>query len=265
MIKITNCGHNSNHIKPCNMEYRAGLNHYLILLIKADAWFYCNQQKIMVKPNTVILFPPHTYIHYGCDIPGYRDDWIHFSLEKEDVALWNSLTLPLCEPAFPHDFHRLSEYVSLITDAFYSHSKHSVCMVHALMQTFFYTLDEELEKKQPLQTVHKYYPDLSRLRTQLYGNPSKDWDIHHMAATLSISSSYFQHLYKQFFDCSCQQDIIHARLERAKFYLRTSDMSIRGIAEFCGYENELHFMRQFKKFIGQTPSEYRCTRRFHTS
>lgn len=34
-------------------------------------------------------------------------------------------------------------------------------------------------------------------------------------------------------------------------------MSIRSLADFCGYENELHFMRQFKKFVGMTPSQYR--------
>lgn len=74
---------------------------------------------------------------------------------------------------------------------------------------------------------------------------------------MCLSLSYFQHLYKQFFDSSCQQDIINARLELAKYYLKDSDMSIRSLSDFCGYENELHFMRQFKKFIGMTPTEYR--------
>ena len=29
------------------------------------------------------------------------------------------------------------------------------------------------------------------------------------------------------------------------------------LAVFCGYESELHFMRQFKKYTGLTPSGYR--------
>ena len=63
--------------------------------------------------------------------------------------------------------------------------------------------------------------------------------------------------YKQFFGLSCQQDMINARLKFAKYYLQNSDMNIGSLAGFCGYENELHFMRQFKKFTGLTPSEYR--------
>jgi len=37
-------------------------------------------------------------------------------------------------------------------------------------------------------------------------------------------------------------------------------MSIRNLADFCGYENELHFMKQFKQYEGMTPSEYRKRR-----
>ena len=73
----------------------------------------------------------------------------------------------------------------------------------------------------------------------------------------SVKIIRMQNLYKQFFTCSCQQDIISARLELAKYYLTGSDMSIRSLSDFCGYDNELHFLRQFKKFVGMTPTEYR--------
>ena len=57
------------------------------------------------------------------------------------------------------------------------------------------------------------------------------------------------------------QDLISARIEHAKLQLRLSDMSVSSLALFCGYENELHFMRQFKKRTGLTPSQYRETHR----
>ena len=105
--------------------------------------------------------------------------------------------------------------------------------------------------------MQKYYSAFSELRTQIYNNPANNWSIPALADSLALSLSYFQHLYKQFFACSCQQDIISARLELAKYYLTGSDMSIRSLSDFCGYDNELHFMRQFKKFVGMTPTEYR--------
>ena len=98
---------------------------------------------------------------------------------------------------------------------------------------------------------------LSQLRMSILNAPHKKWTVPDMAQTVHMSPSYFQHLYKQMFGISCMQDVIAARLKNAKFYLRTSDMSIQSLAEFCGYENELHFMRQFKKQEGMTPTQYR--------
>lgn len=36
-----------------------------------------------------------------------------------------------------------------------------------------------------------------------------------------------------------------------------SDSQVGEISNLCGYENEVHFMRQFKKLTTLTPSEYR--------
>lgn len=78
-----------------------------------------------------------------------------------------------------------------------------------------------------------------------------------MAEYVHISPSYLQHLYRELFGISCIQEVIQARLNTARFYLRTTDISVQSISVLCGYENELHFMRQFKKFTDMTPSQYR--------
>ena len=129
--------------------------------------------------------------------------------------------------------------------------------IDAFLHIFLYALQEELEENSNDPSVQKYYSAFSGLRTQIYNNPANNWSIPALADSLALSLSYFQHLYKQFFTCSCQQDIISARLELAKYYQTGSDMSIRSLSDFCGYDNELHFMRQFKKFVGMTPTEYR--------
>lgn len=53
------------------------------------------------------------------------------------------------------------------------------------------------------------------------------------------------------------KDLIQARIESSKFYLRTSDLPVEAVAHCCGYESELHYMRQFKKMTGLTPTQYR--------
>ena len=168
-----------------------------------------------------------------------------------------SLLPPMCQILQPYNFHRLSEYVRMLSDIFFGNSRYRQKSIDSFMHIFLYALQDELATDFNDPSMQKYYQAFSGLRTQVYNNPANNWSVPVLADSLALSLSYFQHLYKQFFGCSCQQDIISARLELAKYYLKGSNMSIRSLSDFCGYDNELHFMRQFKKFVGMTPTEYR--------
>lgn len=257
MITVNTCGHDSHHPIPCNIEHKEGVPDYLILLIKRESWILLEGKRHTLQPNALILFPPDTYIHYGCDIAGYNDDWIHFMPDEKDSAFLKSLRLPFCQILYPFDFHGLSEYVRLMSDNYHSPSAYKQKILDSFMHIFLYSLKESLEKQFDSPGIQKYYPDFSRLRTQIYNDPAVKRTIPELAGSLCLSLSYFQHLYKEFFGLSCQQDMINARLTFAKYYLANSNMAVASLAGFCGYENELHFMRQFKKFTGMTPGEYR--------
>lgn len=258
MITITSCGHDSHHCKPCDIEHKNGLPEYLLLIVKTSAWFSIHKQYIVTEPNMVILFTPYTYIHYGCEYPDYNDDWIHFTLEDSiDTSFFNSFHLPLNQPFYPADIPHLSQFVQMMTREFHFPAEYSPQILQTLMQSFLYTLAEDLKRSETFTFQNKHYSAFLKLRTDLCNNPSIPWSIHTMARSLNLSVSYFQHLYKEFFSTSPQNDLIHARLELAKFYLIHSNMNMYALSSFCGYNNEIHFMRQFKKFIGLTPSEYR--------
>ncbi len=258
MVKIFNCGHDSHHKKPCNILHANGLDDYLLLLIKQYAWIYIKDEKCIVTPNSVLLFPPHTPIHYGCDTAGYNDDWIHFDLSGTDTGLLDSFAFSYGTVLQPRDFHRLSDYAKIISDEFHSDGIYRESIIDKLMHIFLFVLDEELKKiAESSSGSPKYYYEFARLRTQIYNSPAAEWSVSQLAKTLCLSCSHFQHLYSRFFGCSCRHDIIFARIELAKFYLTTTDMSIYQLSIFCGYETDLHFMRQFKKYTGVTPSEYR--------
>ena len=106
-----------------------------------------------------------------------------------------------------------------------------------------------------------YYEKLSLLRSKVYSAPYNEWSIEGLAHEITLSTYYFQHLYKKAFGISCLRDIINARIEYAKYYLTQTNLSIKYIAETCGYKNDVHFMRQFKSITHLTPTEYRLAHR----
>ena len=74
---------------------------------------------------------------------------------------------------------------------------------------------------------------------------------------MNLSRSHVQHLYKAFFGTSVTADIQSSRVEHAKYLLSATNMTVCGIALSCGYNNDTHFMRIFKKRTNMTPSEFR--------
>lgn len=256
MILITRCGHESRHRTKCDIIRKTGVPNYLLLLVKSEAFFEIDGQLIETKPNVAILFDRNTYIHYGSNQNTYNDDWIHFDFSDEPSML-ESLNIPFNKPVYLPCISHLSNYVRLLVQESHSGTNYKEQIQNSLMRALLYNLDSQINTLPNAAGNHKHYQIMNQLRTNIHNNPNKKWTVDIMADSVHMSPSYFQHLYKELFEISCVQDVIQARLDYAKFYLNISDMSIQALSDFCGYDNELHFMRQFKKFEGMTPSEYR--------
>ena len=152
----------------------------------------------------------------------------------------------------------LTDYSRLVVIEKLSSHIYRENIIDSLMHTLLYSLASQYHAAPETYGNNKYYYPMNELRMEILNAPNKKWDVNELADQIHISTSHFQHLYKIFFGLSCKQDVITARIKHAKFYLRTTEMSIHSLAAFCGYDNELHFMRQFKKATGITPSQYRA-------
>jgi AraC family transcriptional regulator len=78
-----------------------------------------------------------------------------------------------------------------------------------------------------------------------------------IAHELDMSQYYFSRLFKQSMGVSPYQYVIRQRIERAKYLLRTTSLSISAIAQQVGFSNQNQLTVQFRNFTGTTPSGYR--------
>ena len=62
-------------------------------------------------------------------------------------------------------------------------------------------------------------------------------------------------------DCTPQEFIIRYRLTKAADMMKLTNDPIGEIAAKCGYQNQLHFSRAFKKRYGVPPREWRAQNR----
>jgi AraC-like DNA-binding protein len=82
-------------------------------------------------------------------------------------------------------------------------------------------------------------------------------DLRGISFGLGLSYSHFRHLFKKEVGISAQCFVKLTRLERAKYLLETSFLTIKEITALLGVNDISHFVRDFKMLYGQTPSMVR--------
>ncbi len=78
-----------------------------------------------------------------------------------------------------------------------------------------------------------------------------------MAAQADLSTSHFSRLFKQTIGQSPYQFLMTYRIEQAKKMLGRLNILLADIAFNCGFSDQAHFYRVFKKIEGLTPKQYR--------
>jgi AraC family transcriptional regulator len=88
-------------------------------------------------------------------------------------------------------------------------------------------------------------------------------ELEELAQQVGMSLFYFSRLFKQSLNITPHQYVIGQRVERAKQLLRNSELPLADIALECGFANQGHLNRHFKRLTGVTPKEMARMYRTH--
>ena len=85
------------------------------------------------------------------------------------------------------------------------------------------------------------------------------WSIPTLAALVNLSPSRFRHLFKQETGKGPAQYLKEFRLRKAEQMLRTTFLTVKQVLKQVGIGSNAHFVRDFRKQYGMTPTAYRRT------
>ena len=88
-------------------------------------------------------------------------------------------------------------------------------------------------------------------------NYQRELTVEEIADVCKLNRSYFSKLFRESMGCPPQEFLIRLRLSKAAERMQATKSSIGDIASACGYPNQLHFSRAFKKRYGVSPREWR--------
>lgn len=98
---------------------------------------------------------------------------------------------------------------------------------------------------------------VKRVIELMQGDPSRSFTLGKMAESVNLSAPYFCYLFKSITGVPPAKYLKSLRMQQAAVLLSTTFLSVKEIVRRVGLTDESHFVRDFKRIYGVTPSEYR--------
>lgn len=223
----------------------------LLVIFRTPAFVVVDNARVELPADSAVLYKKSALQDYGAVGVSYINDWVHFECDEADT-FFERLGIRFGEPVcgVPLSAGSILELLKLESVSDTPKSRECTGLLLRL-------LIAEVFGGGSSTAVSPHSDGLRRLRAEIYGSPAANYTIEGLAARMSLSASYFQTLYRAEFGVSCYEDVLRAKTGLAEYYLANTDMQVREIASLCGFENDVHFMRQFRKRTGLTALEYR--------
>lgn len=249
---------NSIHENELNLAINRpnGSGDYLFVLFESDVDILINGIYERHSPGACVFFAPgqpQCYTAIGC----LANDYIHFTAKNDLIHLFNLRTSHVYYPANTKVFSDIIKDITvenLVKPPMWS----------TYIDSLITRLLIEFGRGDPLSRDYllfkiepQVYNVISDIRLQMLNHPNMQWDIEMLCKNSFMSRSQFFKLYKELYKSTPTNELINARINLAKTLLTDSTLSITSISQLSGYSNVYHFIRQFKKIVGITPSVYK--------
>ena len=106
-------------------------------------------------------------------------------------------------------------------------------------------------------SLNKYSYIVGKAITIISFDLTADLSLNNIAKQLNINPTYLSSLFRKECDCTLTEYVNRKRIEHAITLLDKTDKPVNAIAFECGIQDTNYFIKLFKKFTNQTPTQYR--------
>lgn len=203
-----------------------------------------------------LLFPGQVSTYIADREQPWKYVWLEFdglrvSEYVESAGL--SLSQSLYRPQAPAQGQKVRDVMLYIAD----HSDASSLHLIGHLFLFLDTLIQTSSTRKSLHGVQLKDFYIQEAVNYMEHNYQRELTVEELADACKLNRSYFSKLFKESMGCPPQEFLIRLRLSKAAFLMKGTNDSIGDIAVRCGYPNQLHFSRAFKKRYGVSPREWR--------
>lgn len=214
-------------------------------------------EEYTTNPDAVVVIDKNSANKIECLKHDLIYDFIHIKSDNF-IKLLKEYNLETNKVYYPQSCGFITDIVFKIEAEVFENNKYYNEVAENYLKILIAQISRWIDNETECLIVdHKTESEFKNLRMMVFSNLERDWSIAHMAEVVNMSESRFYATYKAVFKTTPNQDLILARMDLAKHLLSQSrNVAILDVAQKCGYSNEFHFIRIFKKNVGLTPKKY---------
>ena len=262
------------HSPASNPDFHCHDFYELVLVCSGSARHYMNSEALPIQAGDLILVPP------GC---------VHGYLEPDDLRIYNILfcrdvfeaisadlaplpafqmlfqVQPNLDSSLRHEtgllslsgnaFERALEYAESICRETRLRAPGAKTIVHGL----FLCLIAHCLRHARLdnQSAAGYAGQISSVLASLDRHPERHWTLAEMAKTAGMSTPNFRLHFRRLTGHAPGSYLLELRLKKAADILQSGDSPVSEIAFRTGFHDANYFSRQFHRFYGKSPRDFR--------
>lgn len=231
---------------------RTSYDSFLIMHItEGEGYIYSAGKELTMKAGDTVLvdcYSPHRYgSRNGCKLY-----WIHFdgvmARRYFDICIKNGPVVTLENPGV------CLRQMCRIFEMFHVSGRINEADISRRLVNILTEIMEAVQgNDSPSRSASVAEETVGFMADNIAGNIS----LSDLAANVSLSTYYFSHIFKEEMGYSPHEYLIHMRVDKAKYLLKSTDKPIKEIAAMCGLGDACNFSSVFKKVSGYTPAVYR--------
>jgi AraC-like DNA-binding protein len=194
-------------------------------------------------------YAPHGY----SSSEGWECLWIHFDgpLAREYYNAITDSSGPLLSLPKPYSIERdMNKLLNIFTE--------NQVVKEALISNYITNiLTELLVSVSETNTVSCNSYIIDSITSYISEHPGEDLNLNRLASLANLSPYYFARTFKKETGKTPHEYVMSSRINSAKFYLKTSRLSIEEIGLSLGFPTASSFCASFRKHFGISPLKYR--------
>nr|WP_202886926.1 helix-turn-helix domain-containing protein [Cohnella zeiphila] len=240
------------------IERPEGRSDWLIAFTLAGEGYFQvpGRETALCGPGEIALLKPGTPHRYGTSSGKIWDFfWVHFSPERIEASLLPDESLAVRKIDNEHARKRIYRAFRRILEDWRQQGDYWEDLCYGALREILMLLERRRRRKLDVRVE-----ETLRLLSRQMQHPTR---IDELARSVGLSPSRLSHLFKEGTGQSIIDSLNEMRIRQAALLLEHSGRSASEVCYEVGFQNYNHFINQFRKRLGMSPTAYKKQKRDH--